>query len=227
MPKSRIKRLLSPLLDSHPELVFAGDRLILKPVRHVIRSIHIQGFPKHRTFHAIWNAQILCWPEEFYELGGVVDIPRGWPMGGVRDPFFGLPEDEQSTSLCQEIAESTLPVLRTLEGSDEVCRRFLEKDGPNTHNTQYRFWFELLLGRFDAGRALLNKERAAWIDDGADYWSQTDPVYYEKLAIVCRLLDRNLDAEIVQYLHASEAVEAKRFKVQRIWEPTPFPFEAA
>jgi hypothetical protein len=223
---SRIRRLLSPLLDSHSDLVFAGDRLFLRPVRNALRFIYIQEFPKFGTFDAYWSVQLLCCPADLYELGGVVWMGALFPDPEGRTTFFELPEDEQSAVLCRKIEEDALRKLGWFGNAKQAALHFIETEGPNTHNPQYRFWFELVLGRFDSARAIQAEHRAEWLREAAAPWYE-DKEWNERLETVCRLFEHGQEGQIAPLLHEWEAITAKNFGIEHIWEPTPFPFEAA
>lgn len=223
---SRTKRLLSPLLDSHPELVFAGDRLFLKPVRNALRFIYIQEFPRHGTFHCLWSVQLLCCPADLYELGGELWTGALLPDPEGKTTFFELPENDQSAVLCRMIEEDALRKLELYENAEQAALHFLGSEGPNTDDPQYRFWFELVLGRFDSARAIQARHRASWLKLAAAPWYE-DKEWNDRLETVCLLFEHGQEARIATLLHEWEAITARNFRIEHLWEPTPFPFEAA
>lgn len=222
----RTIRLLGPLLESQPDLAFAQDRLFLKPVRNVLRFVFFQEYPKLGTFHAFWTVQLLCCPADLYELGGEIWTGSHLPGSQEKPTFFELAEDRQSEILCRGIEEEALPMLRSFDQAEKAARHFLEVEGPNTDDPQHRFWFQCILGRFDVASALQADHRASWLREAATPWYE-DKEWNDRLEAVCRLLERGLERQVATLLHEWEAITAKNFKIEHLWEPTPFPFETA
>jgi len=57
-----------------------------------------------------------------------------------------------------------------------------------------------------------------------DWFSRPD---HGKTRALVTLLDAGDYAGIAALLHEWEAITARNFRVEHIWEPTPFPFETA
>jgi hypothetical protein len=66
--------------------------------------------------------------------------------------------------------------------------------------------------------------RDEWFTDRPE-WHEKDRVANARTRHLCTLLDEENYGGIADLLHEWEAVTARNFKVEHVWEPTPFPFE--
>ena len=226
MHATRIERLLGNLLDRQPDIFRSGDWLVVTPIRHFLRGLWIQEFPKTDSFTGFWGVRNLWAPEHYPELDGfmrttdVVSDQRRWE-------FFKLSESEMASALLEEAEQLTLPHLRSIDSMDRLYQLTMQEVPPFSDAPEAHFRLELAIGNFDRARALLAQHRRWWFDDDYDLFGDDDPVYREQTRQLCHLLEEGAFQRIAQVFHQCEAVAAKSYGVEHLWEPSPFPFELA
>ena len=218
--RSRTRRLLAPIFKRHADVFYADQYLVVGPVRHVFRGIildasSIKGYfrPRWAVTHLfqIWTAQ---------GLDGFVFEPEDFD----HDSFYSSPDAEMSEVLCNKIESTTLPFLRSIDTVASYYAWAMGKEDPIALWPDRHLRLELAMGRFAEARTIADKWR--------EWWSK-DPYHFDALEFqtltntrkLCALLDASDIAGIAACLHEWEGITAKNFKLDHVWQPTPFPFE--
>jgi hypothetical protein len=197
-----IRRYLKPLLKVRDDLVLIGRRLVIRPVRHLLRGVafdragHPSGFYLRRTIKPLY-------------------VSRAWPGSGDR---FGVAEWRVYESYFQALLEAEL----AQDGFERVGRvttlsdfgAYLEPTLPYGGDEEYVVT-ALLCGE---------RERAAeHLEHLKSYREAADP-YYLAMRALFDSFTRDAAAFCAQ-CRAREASVAEELKLGGMWEPSPFPIE--
>lgn len=209
---SRTKRLLSPLAERNPDVTYTKDRMIVMPVRHVFRSIALDRTSMKGYFRPVWSITDMLFTQT---APGVDDFILYHRYSNGPD-FYDLDEKTQSDMLCTQIEEITLPFLRSADSFEAYYRLRTHCLRPAASWPAVHFRLELAMGHFEIARYLAKKHRDDW-------FSRPD---YGKTQALVTLLDAEDYVGIAALLHEWGAITARNFRIEQIWKPTPFPFEA-
>ncbi|QDZ00130.2 hypothetical protein FQ775_06900 [Nitratireductor mangrovi] len=211
---SRTKRLLTPLLRRNSDVVYTRDRAVLLPIRNVLRSIHLDQTSMKGIFRPAWSVTDLLFMQPSPGIDGFILYHR-YSTG---PDFYGdLDEQAQSDTLCALIEEHTIPFLRSVDSFETYYRLRIHCLQPIASWPAMHFRLELALGHFEIAHYLVSKHRSEWF---------ANPEFSKTQSLVS-LLEKHDHAGIAALLHEWEAITAKNFKIEHLWEPTPFPFETA
>lgn len=208
-----MRQLLAPVLWRQPDVTVANGWLVVLPVQHFLRGVWLQEL-SDGTSAPLWGIRNL-WA---YGVEPEID-------GFMRTTFLDRQRTEQEISqrVCTEVEAVTLPFLRSVDSMSRLYALVLDQGIPD--RTESLFYLELAMGHFDQARALKATYAASWFYFD-DMFPDQDPADTARTRLLCRLLaEDDLDG-IARSLHEWEADAARAFKVKRLWEPTPFPFEA-
>jgi len=223
MQQMRIARLLGNLEGRQPDIVQAGDWLVVTPITHYLRGIWFDESPATGDFVGFWGVRNLWAPEYYAELDGFMDTTNVIFNSRSRE-FFNLPETEQLKLLSEEVEQVTLPHLRSIDSMDRLYQLTMQEPWPFSEGHEAHFRLELAMGNFDRARALLIEHRGSWFDDD-DVFDDDVPAYSERTRQLCHLFEKGEYQRIAQLFHQWEAAAAKDYGVQHLWQPSPFPFE--
>jgi hypothetical protein len=217
-----LKRFAAPLLTANPDLVRIKRLIAIRPVRHVLRGIYLDGSSSRGVVRPKWFAMILFQPEAFIQFRFAGDIypklPGRWNLSDPdAPPFFSA-----------KVEEVALPLLRTLETLEDFYRFAMQDDvflfGSLNGLHMKQVLVEAARGDFAAAdrcsAALLNVPNA---------WSRQKDLA-EEFAVttekLCPLIAARDRTGIASMLHAWEEQAVKKLKLEKVWEPSPFPVEA-
>ena len=215
--KKQINRLLGELVQRNPDLAQSERFVIIKPLRHVMRSISID-----RGIEAD-SPQFLCSIGHFFSptahrQGITLDrifLPRGaphrWSEPGMPTAFFEACETQ------------VLPKLRSVDTIEDMLRF---RQGSSEFNAARewvinRIHFAAAYGRFD--RALRRFEHIKHWDRSRMSWRRPQFEHVaDELIPLMRADDRD---GVIRLLHHWEEERVRQFGLEAIYEPTPFPLE--
>lgn len=218
--RKQISRLLGALVQRNPDLAQSERFAIIKPLRHVMRSISID-----RGITAD-SPQFLCSIGHFFDptanrQGITLDqlflargAPRRWTEPGMRVAFFEACESQ------------ILPRLRGIDTIEDMIR--FRTYGSSEFKAAVRWvihqiHFAAAYGRFD--RALRRFERIKDWDPSRMSWRRPEFQHVaDELVPLMRTDDRD---GVIRLLHRWEEDRVRRFGLEAIYEPTPFPLERA
>lgn len=218
--KKQINRLLGELVARNPDLAQSDRFVIIKPLRHVLRSISIGRSTTADTpqflcsighfFDPTANRQGITLDRIFLEHGA----PRRWTEPGMPAAFFEACETR------------TLPKLRgfdTIEAMLRFRRRGSSEFKAAVEFVIHQIHFAAAYGRFD--RALRRFERIKHWDRSHMSWRRPEFEHVaDELVPLMRADDRD---GVIRLLHRWEEDRVRRFGLEAIYEPTPFPLELA
>jgi hypothetical protein len=215
----QVKKLLQVLVARHPDTALIANRLVLKPVRHVLRSIHLERSGEARSFYPTWSIMHLCQPLRRFPETWTKRIPHsGHYTWAWDDPL--MPADFSAV-----IEEETLPFLREIDRLDD----FVAATGPDRFLLNSLDAFPLRKVVVDVARGDLDAARSicATLLTGRTMWSAPDlrEVFSMIVDALCPLLAADDRVGLARQLREWEAYTARNLKIESIWEPTPFPLE--
>ena len=218
--KSRLKRLLAPLLERNGDITIANDWLVVKPVHHVFRGLILDKTSMKGIFYGRWGTTHMFVVRRTCGLEGFINV-SGKKYGA---DFFDLPETVMSTILCEEIESTTLPFLRAMNTLDKYYDHAMAGERPISLWPEAHFCLELGVGHFDIARALYSEHSEYWLQD-RPWWKPEHRASNASIRRLGELLAKERCGDIAALFHQWETITAANFKLAGIWEPTPFPFE--
>src|SRR5262245_23268884 len=194
-----LKQYLKPLLELRSDLVVVGRHLFIRPVRHLLRGALFDYTSDKYRFEIMAYAHPLYSAEQY-----------GYDMSLV-----GLP-----TEVWQPHFEAQLfHALKT---------DAFERWGPITTLDGFATWY-LKDGRIDGGTPIMCLALAGEWDWAAEWAERAerellDEAVKAEIRELWEQLTTDIDA-VCAKVHAREAENVKAMKLERIWEPSPFPVE--
>jgi len=242
---AEVKQWLRPLLERDSRLALVGRNLVLTPINHVIRGIYID-----QTSNAHWSNPIYYLtalykaPSSSQSFGWA-----GYLTPGRNDaPSFS----DRLIAGCNQVFVDILQNIDSIEAFVEHITQDLGVDildvDPKAISYYYREFSVTLaalgrieeakaillplkrqeanfLDRLERGRALLAKRSNSRIGkrdlDLASF--QLDVI--NRLKRLETLLDAGDRAGIAALLHEWEAANIRKWKLEHLWTPSPFPIE--
>lgn len=196
-----IKHYLKPLLRQRDDLFLSGRMLVIRPVRHILRGAFLDRTSDKYRFN-IWRyVKPLYGHPDGLGLGdnlSAVWCPTWHPH------FTSIFLDSLQEDVFDHVGQITSlsDLARTLEGTER-----------SLYNHTYHRAAAILLGEGPA--------RAAAFVDGFE--AQFGPDGWP-LREMRALLERDF-ASVCAVAHANEAETVKALKLDKFWEPSPFPAE--
>lgn len=215
MPRTtRTHRFLSPILKRNGDTSIAGRFLVLCPIRHVFCGVFLDVVGIAGAFRPRW----LMFP--LFSIPPVLQLEDLKGVGGkyYGEEIFQLPEERLVEQLCSDIEIGALPFFRSITAFDNLYKYAMDGDLQIWQHEALHFRLELAMGNFDAAEMLMRWHRKKW-------FSQPHSDEYNRERQLCVLLDTKDHAGIGALLREVEVVIATNYKVQHLWEPSPFPFE--
>jgi hypothetical protein len=221
---AEVKRMVRPLLERNPDLALVGRMIYVKPVRHFARAVLIGRTSSANRFSPRWTVIHLFQVRRIFTLNWGDHLDELLP--GLHG--FNWPTDAPGIveGLCQAIEKQALPWLRTMSTlelylafvSQNLYRHHLYDNG----TAQIIVW--VACGYLEAARKICEKNLEAWSKDQPHY-DDEDRAKFCRLRELCALLLKDDRVGLAELLHTWEAETVKNFKIEHLWERTPFPLE--
>lgn len=235
---SQIAVLLRPFLERHPEFVLVGRRVIRRPVGHVMRGFFIDRTSSKgavQPFLATWT--MYCPPPQYLSLelrhlqrgAGHLDDP------GIQDVLLTEMEAAVETDILPAMElgqllgylQNTSPLLKTPSivmavifaalGRFSDAERCLQDAFAALDKTiTWQDWF--LTAHFREGSRAWHREKSTL------EWLLARKAGLQEFEAVLTLGDR---AALAALLHVWEAKAYSVEKLDQLYQPSPFPFEAS
>jgi hypothetical protein len=202
-----IKRYLKPLLQLRRDLVLVGRLLVIRPVRHLLRGAFLDRTSDRYRFRVWRYIQPLYDGSQRFDYGDHIH-DAAWH---VWQPHF---ESLLIDCLAEDIFDNLGPITTLQEFANAIIS--------GQHAPALKSW-DYVLAPMTA-LVLAGKQ-----DRAADYVQRIEgetSSESSKLGIrTCwESATRDIAATCAK-LHAQEAATIKALKLERIWEPSPFPVE--
>lgn len=225
--KRQIKKLLQPIAERHQDVILLDYCVVLMPLRHVVRSIWIARCLNADRFRP------LCIVAHMFAYSG--------HASGANSDIFPISEDvhwrhgdpKAADELLTIFESAKLPFLKEMENLDAFLKqtRIPPPSGPSYFGRdRYRnFLREVGAGDFAAALRLYGDgiDMSGWIcprDHPAVQQHYADvQAAIDRLAPLVAAGDRGGVGDVLREM---ERVTARKMRMEHLWEPTPFPFEA-
>ena len=214
-----VKKLVAPLLARHDDLVLHGRFVILRPIRHVMRSVFIDATGSKNRFSPTYYAFGMFEPDVgglgcFGDRFGTGHKAKGW----------SLDDPHASEMLTEQIEAVVLPTLRSIVSIKDYAE--FAQNGPFytaklDFHVQRKLPVDVALGDFEAAEDSLAKLRARrrWYEN--DNYTE----FLDMIDVLGPLVDAQDRKGLAAWLHAREAETARNRKLTPYWQPSPFPIE--
>ena len=217
--KPDIRRLAAPLLARNPDLALVGRRIVLRPLRHVACGLLLgPGW----TRNDLNLASFVCLlPNPVVSL----HLTYG-PWFPCPPELFRLDHPEGPEKLAEVAEAELLPRFRAIRSVERFYLHATRRGDERVYGVLYNHPGTLgacyaALGLFEEAVPLLEgfaTRQSRDGDEGAEQPAQRAAQLLEPI--------RNRDPDGVgEVLRGWEQLVVARFKLDRLWEPAPFPFE--
>ena len=216
---AQVRQVVQPLLQRNSDLALVGRIVVIKPVHHILRGIYIDRSSDPLRFVPTWAVVFLFEPRQSLSFNWGERVYRRPGSWDVSDP-------DTPAAMAEAIEQQALPLLRPVQSIDDFVA-FTSKDRfRNTHLDFYRdrkIFVDVARGDLEAARAIC----AYFATDHARRWylPRMQEEYDRITQRLCPLVAANDRPGLARLLHEFEAGSAKDMKLNKLWEPTPFPIE--
>lgn len=221
--KKQIRKIFQKIVERHPDLTIIkalyGDKIIIRPVDHLIRGFYIL-----RSAYADWADHI-------WSVGYTFD-PRGYSQGGIcgtefitkdiKEIYWSHPRHDDA--IIEVVEAEILPILRSIDTIDKM----LSFNHPM--DVRWKNWFELAVHKVRLHAALGDFGKAAEaVTDmktkGPLYPWWSEQSYAEIMEFLWPLIQAEDRGGVAALLHRWEDEFVIRNGLEDIYERTPFPVE--
>jgi hypothetical protein len=219
---AQVRQVVQPLLQRNPDLRLVGRLVVIMPVQHILRGIHIGRSLDPQLFVPTWAVIFLFEPRQTFSYNWGERIFRPRPGPG----YWDVADPDTSRVLCEAIEQEALPLLRPVKTIED----FVDFTGKKRFRDTYLDLYELrkisvdvARGDLDAATSIcefLATERAR-----KKHLPLMTEEYDRITKTFCPLIAANDRPGLVQLLREWEAYSVRRLKLEKLWEPTPFPLE--
>ncbi len=215
---AEVKTMVQPLLERNPDLAFAGRMLFVRPVTHIARVIEITRNTGRFAFTPVWGSTFLFFPRDAPVVRWTMRLSHSSRCS------WDITHPDHQRALIESVESEALPVLRQINTIDDFVA-FADSGRPFFDRWDTETLRGLVVcaakgdreGAQNASGYLLNSKRPSEDEGLAEFLLITDNL--------CPLVAKWDRAGIARLLHEWEAFSVKTFKVEKYWQPTPFPIE--
>jgi hypothetical protein len=216
---AQVKQAVKPLLERNPDVALVGRLVVVKPVHHILRGIYIDRSSDPLEFVPTWSVIVMCEPRrDFgYRWGGrVYGPPGGW---NINDP--NLP-----VLMCEAIEREALLPMRSIGTIDDFVKFTSKERFPDTYLDLYhmrKILVDVARGDLQSAGSICDYMKT----DRARRWYLPDmQEQYDRVTKeLCPLIIANDRGGLARLLHEYEEGSVRAMKLEKYWEPTPFPID--
>ena len=223
---ARVRQAVQPLLQRNPDLALVGRLVVVKPVHHILRGIYIDRSIATELFVPTSTVVFLFRPR--------IDITLHWGVRVYRRESGGpgvwdVADPQTSAMLCEEIEAQALPLLRPIKTADDFVAFTSKERFPDTYldiGTEYPENLRRHRPWRPRGRAIDLREhgnRSREAEVPARYAGGVRSNNEGALSACCG--KRSPWPRAASCIGVDEAQSVKNLKLEKLWEPTPFPVE--
>ncbi|HZO45314.1 MAG TPA: hypothetical protein VFB68_05440 [Xanthobacteraceae bacterium] len=216
---AQVKQVMQPLLERNTDLTLVGRLVAIKPVRHILRGISIGRSLATNLFVPSWAVIFLFEPRVNFPLnwGGRVYGPGAWDL---------IEHDDLPNMMRDAVEKEALPLLRPIQTIDDLVEFASEERFPNTYLNLYehrKIFVDVARGDLDSAHSIceyMATERAK-----RRYLPNMREEYDRIAKELCPLIAADDRPGLARLLHKYEEGSVRAMKLEKYWEPTPFPIE--
>jgi hypothetical protein len=216
---SQVKKAVQPLLQRNQDLALVGRLVVLKPVHHLLRGIFICSSSIPDEFMPTWAVIFPFEPRDSFSFNWGDRLYKPSPgFWDVKDP--ATPEE-----MCARIEQVALPILRPIQTIDDFVAFASKERFPYNYldlDKHRKVYVDVARGDFESARELCAEAIDGAVTTKVEWLREA----FERIAkTICPLLAANDRVGLAKLLHDIEAQSVKNLKLEKLWEPTPFPLE--
>jgi hypothetical protein len=215
------KKFIKPLLNDDGRLAFSRNFIVVAPIRHVLLAIPFHPTSKKTGFHVTTEIEPVFESDGKRSLNCLFTRSGYWPK---QNYWISDAEPDFPRSLHEAILEEVLPVLKGLDSVRAIRECFVDR---YASGQTWGYWrslacLDLMLGEFDRvrenvvaplGRPVQDWLRKVFGDVGGRLIDRGGAIAFEdKRALMAQM-------------HEREAQAIRNFRLEKYWQPTPFPAE--
>jgi hypothetical protein len=220
---AQLKRAVRPLIDRNPDLALVGRMVVVRPIHHILRGIVFARGIYAEQFRPIWAVIFLFEPSDSLSSNwgeSVYDRRGTWKIAD---------HDDLPTEMCKAIEEQALPLLRPIKTIDDFVGFATKERFRHTHLDLYehrKIFVDIARGDLDSAHSIC--EYMATDSAKKRYLPMKMDEEYDRITKeLCPLIAKNDRVGLARLLHKYEEGSARAMKLEKYWEPTPFPIELA
>ncbi len=207
----QVREVMTPLLARTNDVALVGRFLIIKPVHHIMRGVFIDRSGDKNLLVPTTVADLLFQNRKRITLGW------GERLYNRASPQWDVTRPETIEILYDMLETEVIPMLRRIISFDDfVAYASIIRPPFNNKFESYRFTNMLLAvakGEFDIARSIWRGDEQLRV-----YLNANEPSFHPALEAGDR-------SELVRLFNRWEEQTVKTFKLEKVWERTPFPFE--
>jgi hypothetical protein len=219
---AQVKQVVQPLLQRNHDVALVGRMVVLKPMHHILRGVYVDRSLHPGLFVPTWATILLFEPSDHltYNWGERVYDPTGnaWDIAS---------HDDLPAKMCEAIEEQALPLLRPIMDIDDFVGFATKERFPYTHFRLYehrKIFVDIARGDLDSAQSIC--EYMATDRAKRKYLPvKMDEEYNRITKELCPLVAKRDRAGLARLLHKYEEGSVRAMKLEKYWEPTPFPIE--
>ena len=216
---AQMKALAKPLLARNPDLVMIGRVVFIAPIRHLARFICLDNTSGTDGFNPRAGALHL------FEYSDFLSLTHTRSMGSPGKGLWLLTQPGIQSRFLDACENTVLPWLRAMESIADYAAFSGRANFPDDSMDMFalrQISMDVALGDFEAARATCDD-----LASGKSPWRIPDfeEEYNRILTELWPALKTDNPATIAAVLHRWEAYTVKALKLEKYWEPTPFPIE--
>jgi hypothetical protein len=215
---AQVKQAVRPLLERNSDLALVGRLIVIKPVLHLLRGVYFAGSIDHNAFTPTW----LVVP--MFRHGAHVVFNWGARLYNRSHGPWDIRNPATPRVMCEEIERHALPFVRSVQTVDDFANfasreRFREQCLEN-HRIR-KIVIDIARGDFDSALAICAQFPREHPAAPSPFYEDHDAI----LPVLRPMLEAGDRAGLARVLHQWEADSIRACKLEKLWEPTPFPFE--
>jgi hypothetical protein len=215
---AQVKQVVQPLLQRNSDLALVGRDVFIIPVRHILRGVTLMRSIDPKLFIPAWAVVFLFEPRTSLSLN--------WGQR-IYKVTWDVTNPDLPAQMCEAIEEQALPLLRSVETIDDFVGFATEKRFRDTYLDLYehrKVFVDIARGNLDSARSIC--EYMATDHAKNRYLPlKMDEEYNRITKELCPLIAKNDGAGLARLLHKYEEGSVRAMKLEKYWEPTPFPIE--
>ena len=214
---AQVRQAVRPLFQQHSDLASIGRFVMLKPVRHIWRAVFIESTSDPHAFAPHISLGMLVPAKTRGSRGIGQRIFRNiYGPRDIRSSDWDIRQPETVKQMLDMIENEALPKLRTINTFEDYFAFVSSFRFPIDYSGHIQY-LEVFIpaanGDLELSRKNLERD-PSMLADVKEYY----PGFYRALVDGYR-------SEIARILHEWEAVTVNTYKLEKIWERTPFPLE--
>ncbi len=224
--------MCAPLLAANPDVVMVGRKLVVAPVHHIMSGLLLDRtstkgafvvLPLQRELFGLYRLHAYLHYDQVYPPTGL-----RWNVGdpAARNAFVAIAQEillpwQRRMTTIQAVFEHTVAHFRSRHGNSMGIRP-----------AAYRAHLSAIIGDFDIAAEILQDPdtRVIYYDEVIsyrEYLNRAAPGFGDHIAEYGNALPQADREAFARFSHALELENVRQFKVEKYWQPSPFPFENA